>query len=153
MVDREVRDKAALALQRFLECETTNEEFDAEFTGLAATWKRHSDRAIAAVYGFAWNLYDDFEEHTLEGAYELDEPVLAMAGRCVRFLRSDLEYEWRKAKFIGLDWRRIAARILPWVHWEQDPMKRFQAYLGEPSGDASVWPFYRREDNEASSRG
>jgi len=150
MVNREARDQAARALERFLKCETTNRVFESEYEEVATTWKRHTDRGIAAVYGFAWNLYDDFEEHKLEGAHELDQPVLQMAERCLLFLRSDCEYEWRKAKLIGLDWRRILSRFLPWIQWEADPDKRFEQFLAEPGGEASVWPFYRREDCAAS---
>jgi hypothetical protein len=146
MVTREARDKAAETLRQFLACETTNEEFDNEFAAISITWKRHTDRGIAAVYGFAWNLYDDFEEHTLEGAYELDPPVRAIAERCVQFLQSDCEYEWRRAKFIGLDWRRIFSKFLPWIKWEADPVKRFEQFMAEPAGDVTVWPFYCAED-------
>jgi hypothetical protein len=152
MVHREARDQAAKALERFLQCETSNEEFDHEYTEIARTAKRQTDRALKAVYGFSWNLYDDFEEHKLDGAYELDEPVRAIAERCVVFLRSDYEYEWRKADFFGIDWRRMAARVLPWIRWEADPLKRFELFMAEPTGEVSVWPFYRREDYVASLR-
>jgi hypothetical protein len=153
MVNREARDQAATALRRFLDGATTNEEFDSEYAHVAPVWKRGKDRAIAAVYGFAWNLYDDFTEHKLEGAWELDEPVKKIAERCVLFLRSDDEYEWKRSEFIGIDWRRIFSRFLPWIKWEEDTLKRFEANLGEPEGDAQVWPFYRREDYEVSLRG
>lgn len=153
MVNREARDKAAEALRRFLACQTTNKEFDREFTEIAATWKRQKDRAIAAVYGFAWNLYDDFEEHKLDGDWEPEAMAREMAERCVRFLQTDLEYEWKREKFIGLDWRRIFSKFLPWIRWEADPKKRFERFMAEPAGDVSVWPFYRSQDFEAGLRG
>lgn len=150
MVNREARDRAARALRRFLDRETTNEEFDSEYAHIGPIWSRGKDRAIAAIYGFAWNLYDDFEEHKLEGAYELDNPVCEMAERCVLFLRSGLSYEWKKTSFIGIDWRRILSGFLPLIRWEEDPKKRFERFLNESAGDASVWPFYRREDYEVT---
>jgi hypothetical protein len=153
MVSREAREQAARALRRFLDCETTNEEFDSECVHVGPIWNRSKDRAITAVYGFAWNLYDDFTEHKLEGAWELDEPVKEIAERCVLFLGSDYEYEWKKSEFIGIDWRRVFSRFLPWVKWETDTLKRFETNLGEPAGDASVWPFYRTADfHDALSR-
>ena len=148
MVNREARDRAATALRRFLVCETTNKEFDREFTEISATWKRKKDRAITAVYGFAWNLYDDFEEHKLDGIWEPEDVVRQMAERCVRFLQTDLEYEWRRAEFIGLDWRRIFSKFLHWIKWEADPRRRFGQFMAESAGDVSVWPFYRRDDYE-----
>ncbi|MDR3724834.1 MAG: hypothetical protein P4K83_10145 [Terracidiphilus sp.] len=153
MVNQEARKKAARALRRFLDCETSNEEFDSEYVRIGPAWNRSKDRAITAVYGFAWNLYDDFKEHKLEAEWELDKQVKEIAERCVLFLGTDCEYEWKKSEFIGIDWRRVFSGFLPWIKWEADTLKRFEANLGEPAGDASVWPFYQAADfHDALSR-
>lgn len=146
MVNREARHLAALALRRFLDGQSTNREFDREFSAAVPVLERCPDRALRAIYGFCWNFYDDFEEHRLEGEWALEPPVRAIAERCLLFLASDCPYEWKKTKLIGLDWRRIFARFLPWMRWESDPLKRFEAYLGEPAGEARCWPFYRAGD-------
>lgn len=152
MVNREARRGAALALRRFLGGQSTNKEFDREFAAVAPELERGQDRALRAIYGFCWNLYDDFEEHRLEGDWALEPPVREIAERCLLFLGSGCSYEWKKTKFIGLDWRRILARFLPWIKWEHDPLKRFEAYLGEPEGEARFWPFYRECDYRQAQR-
>jgi len=131
-------------LQRFVEGATTNRAYIQEYPYVGRFWRRHRDRALVALYTMTWNFYDDFEEHTLEGKFALPDEGLQLAARCLLFLATTLEYEWRTTSFNRIDWReRIPfLRRAP----ETDHATRLERFLREPEGNAAVWPFYRESD-------
>lgn len=148
MVNQPARERLVVVLQDFLAARTTNREFERSFEQVLAE-HRGQDRGIAAVYGFFWNLYDDYEEHKLAGEWALELPVGAMAERCAEFLATNLEYRWKQSNFIGLDWRRMFSRILPWVKVFEEPVERFRQRIAQPDGDALCWPFFDTAEFEA----
>jgi len=148
MVDPLARKHAQRALQRFVDCATTNREYIQEYPYVGRLWQRHRDRAVTAIYEMTWNFYDDFEDHKLEGPFALPEEGLQLAARCLLFLATTLEYEWRTTRFMRVNWRdRIPfLRRAPEANHE----KRLKKILHEPAGEATVWPFYRETDYRAA---
>lgn len=164
MVDLEVRKKAAQAVRRFLDCQTTNDEYEAEYPlpGLFEK-NRTTDMAIRAVYASSWYWFDDLSTHKLDGVYVLTPETKKLAERCVLFLQTGFEYEWKRSKFIGAFTDILAgicAQIskvitLGLVEPSRHPSalsfdEEFAAWLNQPEGDASVWPFYRLSDYESA---
>lgn len=149
MIDREARMEAARAVRRFLDCVTNNEEYLSEYPSPPSFGRRGKDPAIRAIYEFTWNWCDDFDTHRLEGEHRLDEEARGIGWRCVLFLESDIEYEWRKVNFMWtgihiLDILRLGRRHKPATLDE-----KLAAHLAQPEGDASVWPFFRNSDYRA----
>jgi hypothetical protein len=102
MVDRESRRHAVRALRRFLDCETTNDEYESEYPGPVLVMKRASkDLAIRAISEFSWYWFDDFSVHRLDGRHALTSEERSFGEQCVLFLQSGLEYEWKEFRFIG----------------------------------------------------
>jgi hypothetical protein len=154
MVDEQTRREALTALQRFLACETTNDEYEGEYP-LPTLFRRKAstDPAIKAIYSMSWNWFDDFNNHKLERGYELDSEVREIAERCVTFLQSDCEYEWHETNFISTSFMRSVVTTLGLSPTTTGVEERVKNHLDQPEGDASVWPFFRREDLiTASSR-
>lgn len=149
MIDWEARGRAQELMQDLLACAITNRQFEAGFTALLGPGRTSADRGVIAAYGFFWNLYDDLEEHKLEGEHAPEPGVLEIAERCMLFMDTGFEYRWKKMNFIGLNWRRMLARILPWIRYEQNPVVRFGCQVAEPGGDVAAWPFYCIEDYSA----
>jgi hypothetical protein len=149
MIDRDARLQAAKAVQRFLDCETTNEDYISEYPSPGQFRWKGKDPAIWAIDDFSWNWYDDFDTHRLEGYYQLPQEARAISRRCVLFLKSDFEYEWRKVNFICmgihiLDILRLGRRHKPVTLDE-----KLAAHLAQPEGNAPVWPFFRISDYHA----
>ena len=84
--------------------------------------------------------------HKLEGEYELDGEVLEIANRCVTFLKSDCEYEWRESNFMSTGWVRSALTTLNLVRSFPTVRESLAHHLDQPEGDAAVWPFFHAAD-------
>lgn len=148
MIDPLARKQARRALEQFLSGATTNRTYIQQYPYLGRYWLRHRDRALVALYTMTWNFYDDFEEHRLEGSFALPDEGRQLAARCLLFLATTLEYEWRIKDFMRIDWR---TRI-PFLRRRPAPAHatRLERTLREPAGDATLWPFYRASDYEAA---
>ncbi|MCL2661475.1 MAG: hypothetical protein FWD64_13285 [Acidobacteriaceae bacterium] len=145
-------------MRRFLCCETTNDEYDAEYPHPEMFGRcSNADPAIRAIWNISWFWYDDIETHKLEGKHELTPETKEIAERCCLFLASDSRYKWRKTKFTsiggivtGIFCSVFTAlrlkRTRPTVYGE------FAQFLNQPEGDASVWPFFRRDELVAAQQ-
>jgi len=153
MVDEQARREALTALQRFLACETTNDEYEDEYPpGTLFGKKASSDPAIKAIHTMSWNWFDDFNNHKLEREYELDPESRTVADRCVAFLRSNFEYEWHENNFISTSFMASVLTTLRLVPTVPSVEERIKNHLDQPEGDASVWPFFRRDDFNAATQ-
>jgi hypothetical protein len=148
-VDFETRAVAACALQRFLDCDTTNDDYESEYP-LPELFGRKwsSDLAIRAIYEFSWSLFDDINTHRLEGKYALNEETERVGRRCVLFLRSSAEYEWREAKFIKAGALLSHLVTLNLMDRPLTLEEQLAAHLNEAEGEAAVWPFFRHSTYE-----
>jgi len=144
MVDRLARNKALTALRRFLRCETTNCEYELEYP---LSKRESNDPAIEAISTVSWSWSDDFREHKLEGKYELSPEEKEFAERCCLLLASNFEYKWRETNFIrtnGISSGHLTTLGL--VQTLQSADEMFVSHLDQPEGDASVWPFFQRDE-------
>jgi hypothetical protein len=143
MIDREFRDKAALALRRFLDCSTDNNDCQLEYPGQSLFGrKRPDDPALRAIEEYVWHWYDDLSLHKLEKDRALSDDERERGERCILFLKSDLEYEWRQSRFIPGDFVSLefASQLTLSEHMALS--------LDQPEGDGTAWPFFRRSDFE-----
>ena len=143
MIDREFRDQAAWALRRFIDCEIDNIDFENELPHKPLFGKKRvADPALRAIEDYVWHWYDDLSVHKLDGLHKLDDEERALGERCVLFLKSDIEYEWRNFRFVPGD-------LFSMELASQLPLDQQLAMnLNQPEGDVSVWPFFRRADYE-----
>jgi hypothetical protein len=153
MVDQNARLEAAQALRRFLNCQTTNHDYESEYP-LAELFgrKRSKDPAIQSVYELSWYWFDDLVTHKLEGRYELSREMHEVGERCLLFFHTSLEYEWRETRFIGSDVQPSNLITLGLADNHLTIAEQLSAHLNQPEGDASVWPFFRREDYGTHTR-
>jgi hypothetical protein len=153
MVDKQTRREALTALRRFLACETTNDEYGGEYPLRTLFGRKASgDPAINAIHTMSWNWFDDFNNHKLEREYELDPESQAVADRCVAFLGANFEYEWYENNFISTAFMRSLITTLGLSSTTPGVQERIKNHLDQPEGDASVWPFFRREDFIAATQ-
>jgi hypothetical protein len=131
MVDKQSRLKAANLIEEFKRGSITNDEFVAAFP-------RSPDGAIRAIYSILWFCYDDLREHRLTGKWALTDEGEQLFGRCILFLKTDLEYTGA-ANFVSLFapflriWRWLArkpqATLDPWWPFEtQQQMEHFERF-------------------------
>jgi hypothetical protein len=147
MVDREARSEALRALQRFLDCVTTNDEYESEYPLPELFGRKASkDPAIRAIHSMSWNWFDDFKDHKLEREYELDPETKSVAERCHQFLRSDYEYEWKETNFISTGFIGSVLTTLGIARTVPSVEERIANHLDQPEGEASAWPFFRNID-------
>jgi hypothetical protein len=135
MVDRDARDKAAIALRKFADGDISNEQYEKQYP------KSDSDLGLAEIFLQIWFLYSDLKEHKLTDKYTLGAEQSAFVERCVLFLTSDLEFEWPPQR---LHLWRTFIRFL-----ELDKTET------TASGDEAVWPFlddYQYEQTRVSQQ-
>lgn len=153
MIDRQTRVEAFQALRRFAAAETTNDEYESEYPLPELFGRRSSpDQAIRAVYELTWSWFDDLHTHKLEGQYALDEETKHVANCCLLFLRSEVEYQWKEARFMKAG--SVISNLLT-LGLTRRPVsleERLAAHLDQSEGDASVWPFFRRAEYEMALR-
>jgi len=86
MVDSRARRVASQLLRDFFDGKITNDEYNDQFPDSSA------DSGLQVVYRRIWISYSDLHSHYLDrGA--LSQEDHALFGRCIAFLRTDLEYE------------------------------------------------------------
>lgn len=144
MIDRNSRDKLALALRRYAAKRITNDD-------LESAVGRSKDRGVQAIRDMAWQLYSDMYCHRAAGRHALDKDARRTVARWILFLRTDCEYSWP-----DYDLRQAENRLDQFVRdlftagqSSKKKRQRWQDFLG--AGDFEVWPFLRRCD-EASVR-
>ena len=128
MVDSIARLSAADAIQRFMACEITNEEFEERYP-------RSKDPALHAIHTMLWFTYDDLREHRLNGKYTLTPQARQIFEHCILFLKTDHEYTGRKS-FIEVF--AIFKRLWRFVLRNRD------SYI------PSFWPFESEEQLDAA---
>lgn len=147
MVDRDARDRAAQLLRNFVSGKITNDEFA---DGCPPT----QDRAIDAIWGTAWVLYDDISEHRLIGRNRLPSDMRRVCLRWLLFLHNDHDYEWPDLSLPGIDpatrtqqsvWRRLLGLLKGSLAPEVA-----RAFLA--SGHYPVWPFASAKDYRQALR-
>lgn len=133
MIDRAKRDRLAEALRHLLSGRIDNLAFDDLDCPGGVT--ESDDGAIFEVFYSVWLCYDDFHPHPLR----LTDGERLHFERCILFLHSDNEFEWRWHKLSGVvhHLRRVADDLTG---------HRFNLRCVQPEGDRAVWPFFRRED-------
>lgn len=127
MIDRTAGDAAARALALFAEGVISSAELEKELPG------KSKDRIVDALHVELAKWFDDWVESRIDclppDELELERTNLR---RCIRFLKTDLEFEWPLCRLFAA----------------------FQAlWANTPKGDRSVWPFYRRVDFERTQDG
>ena len=142
MVDREARRLAAVLVRQLGAGTISNDQFEAE-------WPRSpGDRALAAIAALLRHGYSSHRTHRLVGPRALGEAGERIVERCARFLESDLEYEWPRARIHGNGIRGstllLSLGLLLPVHLMRK--RRYAEQLA--AGDLEVWPFIRRTDAE-----
>jgi hypothetical protein len=153
MIDTQARHEALLALERFLACETTNDEYESEYP-LPELFRRKEskDLAIKAIHSMSWNWFDDLNNHKLEHEYELDPETKAIAERCRLFLGTSFEYEWRETNFMSTGFTSSVLTTLGLSRTRPTVEERVANHLDQPEGYAAVWPFFRNEDFLAATQ-
>jgi hypothetical protein len=141
MVDRTQRDAARRVLRSFVDGAITNDEFEAQFP------RGKEDPALPAIKANLWMLYSDLHRHKLTGKHEPNAQTRAILERCVLFLETNLEFEWRVPKInlsnIG---KNLRSRVGRWL-WMEEGRQAWTEQAGS-DGDEDVWPFFRRGDYE-----
>jgi hypothetical protein len=139
MVDRIKRSKAAVVLQRFIDGEISQFDFEEQFPS------SRSDCAMEAISNMVWFFYDDLREHRLEGEHALTPDTRAMFERCILFLRSELEYAG-PTRFITPEIPTlpeepsIAQRFSCWISGRETPQPKPLTFT------PSAWPFGSEEE-------
>ena len=140
MIDRAMRDRAALLLRRFAAGRLTNDAFVDTFP------TSKIDPALQAVEERAWALYSDLRTHRLTGGDALTPAGMREVSRWVLFLQSDVEYAWPTSySFIQIYNWPLNLLTLGW--WERRKAEKFRAFA--QTGDFEVWPFGTRAEYDA----
>ena len=137
MIDRQGRDRLALALRRYVVCRINSDELD---EAGAVDWRAR------AVGQLAWNLHSDDCRYA-DGEHTLGADVRRDIARWIVFLHSDQEYLWPEYRFDTVDWLSIFRRPREWLQFGSFQVRKNQRneqFL--EAGDPQVWPFLRRAD-------
>ncbi len=138
MIDLESRKKAAEVTRRFVAGQITNFELENKFPV-------SQDLAISAIEDTLWCFYDDFEEHTLCGKWQISEDVKSVMKRWIIFLYSQENYVWPKISRPGV--RPVAYGLLGKL---LNCNKRQDDFLA--SGDICFWPFIDEQSYENAKK-
>lgn len=95
MIDHEKRRKLSQAIRRLATGQMTNKDFDDLYY---EEYESSEDHAVQAIAEYCYSLYssDTLIPYCLRGRHRVASDVRRTVCRCVLFLRSDLEYEWRR---------------------------------------------------------
>lgn len=148
MVDREARNRTALALRRFASGRLSFDEMEKVLAPLTRDpdfrLRRKSytnDAAIheivSSVRGHCWDWEEemDCDESALQGPEVFGGENRERLSRSVLFLQSNIEYEWPETGCLSL-----LLGVLSFGLLAHDTLL--------PETDRSIWPFLRRCDYE-----
>lgn len=93
MVDQLQRRRYARLLRALATGRLTNFEYE---DAVDKTVDMKKDLAIDKIYGMAWSLYDDINEHRLRGEWALSPEARHSVATWLLFLYSDLEFSMAK---------------------------------------------------------
>jgi hypothetical protein len=135
MVDRDCRDRLAIAIRRLAAGLITNDEFEAATISSV----RSRDIAARSLRWAAWGLYDDRREHRLDGRFRLGKAQRREIARWILFLKSNLEYEWPDVtRWL---WLLVLPNLVTFgLIWHL--IRRWH----DRRGEAHAWPFLRAHD-------
>ena len=143
-----IRRQAAEVIRRFREQESTNDQFDNDFSRLR---RRSSDRALKAIGSAIWCTYSDLSEHTLGRGREVAPELLAFFDRCILFLQTERPYTWERDDLGGIAGvttvlRRLSRTVQRWRGYSpaQDGLRPGP----DSPEDWTVWPFASADDLE-----
>jgi len=143
MIDRNSRDKLALALRRYAAKRITNDE-------LEYAMGNSEDRAISAIQDMAWQLYDDMYCHRAEGKHALTKDARRTVARWVLFLRTDCEYSWPDYNFRQPE-NRLTQYVMDLFTAGKSSKKRRKRWLDFLSaGHFEVWPFINQSGEDCA---
>jgi len=141
MIDRPARSRLAEAIRHLVSGQVTNDEF--EFRARSSS----TDLAVREVFGKgAWTLYSDTSSYRLSGPNQLSRAARRVVARWILFLASEHEYEWpclNVASSLMLVVGNFATLGGAGWLYRRSLIRK---------GDFEVWPFFRRNDYEASLR-
>lgn len=137
MIDRHVRDIAAVAVRDFMEGSISNEEYERRYP------RSKDDPALWEIYIQVWLFYSDIKKHKLTGKHELNEERRAFVERCILFLKSNAEFKWPRQKF------RPWYGILRLLGLGRTLKRREEQEMN--IGDKEVWPFLKKAEYEATA--
>jgi|SRR6185436_3570518 len=139
MIDRPARSRLAEGIRHLVSGQVTNDDFELRVRGPSC------DPAVREVFfQGAWMLYSDTSCYRLRGTNRLSRVARREAARWILFLASEHEYEWpRQGLAASLALFVSNAVTFGWAGW------MYRGSLAR-QGDLEVWPFYRRNDYEAS---
>jgi hypothetical protein len=145
MIDRNSRDKLALALRRYAAKRITNDQL--EYAG-----GNSKDRGVRAVQDMAWRLYSDMHCHRAVGRHALDKDTRRAVARWVLFLRTDCEYSWPDHELRQAENRldQFVRDIFTAGQSSKKKRQKWQDFHG--AGDFDVWPFLHKNDEESVRR-
>ncbi|HET6384684.1 MAG TPA: hypothetical protein VFJ58_14925 [Armatimonadota bacterium] len=138
MVDRAARDRASIDIASFANGAITNREFEEGYP------TRSCDMAVKRIFDQIWFFYDDVRTHRLTGDWALSPEDRNLFDRCVRFLRTDLEYPWPDTSFNSF-WG-LVRWLPPFKGWLDRRWEQFAA-----KGDIDAWPFISAADDTDES--
>ena len=141
MIDRPARSRLAEGIRHLVGGQVTNDDFELRVRGPSY------DPAVREVFfQGAWMLYSDTSCYQLRGSNRLSRVARREAARWILFLASEHEYEWpRQGLAASLALFVSNAVTFGGAGW------MYRRSLAR-QGDLDVWPFYRRNDYEASLR-
>jgi len=129
---------AADLIEQLFGGQITNFEFMKRYPAPAA------DAAMVGIYRGLWSCWDEKRERTLTGDHSPSTTEQILAKRCVRFLRSNLEYRWP----VRINDASPLLVLLRALQLRKAAERRFQREIEQARthGDFSVWPFQNRSD-------
>jgi hypothetical protein len=138
VIDMDARRQLALLARRLAAGRITNDQFDDAVPN-------SRDPALHDIYLHGlWPLYDDLFEHRLKGRWALTPEGRDWVARVVLFLRSGNPYRYRRVSgFVQVPVLLMSLLTLGWFG-------RFWLRRRWQDGDASVWPFYSRDEFQAA---
>lgn len=139
MIDRQSRDRLALALRRYVACRITNDDLHA----IDVDWR---DRGAVAVKGMSWQLYSDNYQHRADREHRLSGNDRRIVARWIIFLHADKEYLWPEFSFYSA--KNLFMIILTLGAWRRHQRRLFEEFCA--AGDFECWPFISAADFQSA---
>ena len=129
MIDRESRDRLAVALRHYVAGLITNDALD----DIQVDWR---DRGAVAVKEMSWQLYSDNKQHFAKNEHRLAKDDRRQVIRWIAFLYTDQEYLWPEYSFMQVvNW---PMNVLTFGWWEKWKKRRWEDAGLSPRYDVDV---------------